>query len=456
MIFRGRFEYTIDPKGRVNIPAPFRDRLQESAQGSFFLTNFSDCLYAFAADDWARIEERLSRVPSTDRKMNAFVRFFLGGAVEVVPDKQGRILVPPSLRSYAGLEKDVVILGMPNRFEIWSLARWQEEIGRFEKEVHEDPGLAREISALGSEAWRPLISPFFYKRRWKDWHPLPAGSSSTGRPGPAGTRRRSPRGSAPGVFWSAPTRTPRCSRSRAGGSPRSPGCGSSMRTSRTSTALREAAGGKTFDGALLDLGISSLQLDDPSRGSRSGGGSLDMRRDPDGGGPTAAEILRDTREKELADLFYRFGEERFSGRIARAVVERRKREADPNDHRACGTRFLGDSPEGLATGHSPRHQGVPGAADRRERGTCFASARSSTGSSGTFPRGAGGGDQFPLAGGSHGENGVPATRFRSGRRRAGVRTVDPQTGRPVRTGSAGNPRARSAKLRVARRRDGGD
>ena len=92
-------------------------------------------------------------------------------------------------------------------------------------------------------------------------------------------------------------------------------------------ALREAAGGKTFDGALLDLGISSLQLDDPSRGfSFRVEGPLDMRRDPDGGGPTAAEILRDTREKELADLFYRFGEERFSRRIARAVVERRKRE----------------------------------------------------------------------------------------------------------------------------------
>jgi MraZ protein len=149
MIFRGRFEYTIDPKGRVNIPAPFRERLQESGQESFFITNFSDCLYAFAADDWARIEERLSLVPSTDRKKNAFVRFFLGGAVEAVPDKQGRILIPPSLRAYAALEKDVVILGMPNRFEIWSLARWQQELGRFEKEVLEDPEFAREISALG-------------------------------------------------------------------------------------------------------------------------------------------------------------------------------------------------------------------------------------------------------------------------------------------------------------------
>jgi 16S rRNA (cytosine1402-N4)-methyltransferase len=92
-------------------------------------------------------------------------------------------------------------------------------------------------------------------------------------------------------------------------------------------ALRETAGGRTFDGALLDLGISSLQLDDPPRGfSFRLEGPLDMRRDPDGGGPTAAEVLRDTREKDLADLFFQFGEERFSRRIARAVVERRKRE----------------------------------------------------------------------------------------------------------------------------------
>lgn len=149
MIFRGRFEYAIDPKGRVNIPAPFRERLQESGQDSFVLTNFSDCLFAFPADDWARMEEKLSQVPITDRKKNAFVRFLIGGAVEATPDKQGRILVPPSLRSYAGLEKDVVIQGMPNRFEIWSLERWRQEVGRFEKEVAEDPALARAISELG-------------------------------------------------------------------------------------------------------------------------------------------------------------------------------------------------------------------------------------------------------------------------------------------------------------------
>ncbi|MDX1814885.1 MAG: 16S rRNA (cytosine(1402)-N(4))-methyltransferase RsmH, partial [Thermodesulfobacteriota bacterium] len=91
--------------------------------------------------------------------------------------------------------------------------------------------------------------------------------------------------------------------------------------------LREAAGGRMFDGMLLDLGISSPQLDDPSRGfSFRGDGPLDMRRDPGSGGPSAREILRRSTERELADIFFRFGEERFSRRIARVLVARRQRE----------------------------------------------------------------------------------------------------------------------------------
>ncbi|MGE5753358.1 MAG: 16S rRNA (cytosine(1402)-N(4))-methyltransferase RsmH [Deltaproteobacteria bacterium] len=90
--------------------------------------------------------------------------------------------------------------------------------------------------------------------------------------------------------------------------------------------LREAAGGRPFDGMLLDLGISSLQLDDPSRGfSFREDGPLDMRRDPGDPVPAARDILRKAREKDLADIFYRFGEERFSRRIARAVVSERQR-----------------------------------------------------------------------------------------------------------------------------------
>lgn len=91
--------------------------------------------------------------------------------------------------------------------------------------------------------------------------------------------------------------------------------------------LREAAGGRLFDGALLDLGISSVQLDDPERGfTFREDGPLDMRRDPEGDGPTAADILRFTREEALADIIYRFGEERFSRRIAARIVEQRRKE----------------------------------------------------------------------------------------------------------------------------------
>jgi len=91
--------------------------------------------------------------------------------------------------------------------------------------------------------------------------------------------------------------------------------------------LREAAGGRMFDGMLLDLGISSPQLDDPSRGfSFRSDGPLDMRRDPGSGGPSAREILRRSTERELADIFFRFGEERFSRRIARILVAQRQRE----------------------------------------------------------------------------------------------------------------------------------
>lgn len=91
--------------------------------------------------------------------------------------------------------------------------------------------------------------------------------------------------------------------------------------------LRETAGGSTFDGMLLDLGISSLQLSDPSRGfSFREDGPLDMRRDPASGLPAARELLRRANEKELAELFFRFGEERFSRRIARAIVAVRREE----------------------------------------------------------------------------------------------------------------------------------
>ena len=181
-------------------------------------------------------------------------------------------------------------------------------------------------------------------------------------------------------------------------------------------ALREAAGGRTFDGALLDLGISSLQLDDPARGfSFRVEGPLDMRRDPDGGGADggrdppghAGEGSRGPLLPVRRGAVFPADRPRGGGA--------QEKGPDPDDHRARGTGFLGDPPESLATGHSPGHEGVPGAADRREPGAFLAGGVPRRDPPAPLPRGAGGGDQFPLAGGSHGENGVPAAVFRSGR-----------------------------------------
>lgn len=148
MIFRGHHGYTIDPKGRVNIPSPFRDLLRGSGQESLIITNWDNCIYGYSAEGWELVEQKLSKLPSTDPDINDFLRYFIGGSVEVVPDKQGRILVPPALRAYAGLEKEIVIIGMIKRFEIWSAERWKDVLTRFEKKKQEDPVLAQRIASI--------------------------------------------------------------------------------------------------------------------------------------------------------------------------------------------------------------------------------------------------------------------------------------------------------------------
>ena len=90
MIFRGRFEYTIDPKGRVNIPSRFREQLSDTGLETVVITNYSGCLYAYPTGEWERIEEKLaSKVSSVNKKKNAFVRFFVGGPSRLRPTSRG-------------------------------------------------------------------------------------------------------------------------------------------------------------------------------------------------------------------------------------------------------------------------------------------------------------------------------------------------------------------------------
>ncbi|KHO62819.1 cell division protein MraZ [Thermoanaerobacter sp. YS13] len=119
----GQYEHTIDAKGRVIIPAKFREELGEK----FVLTKGLDnCLFVYSLEEWKNIEAKLKTLPLTKKDARAFTRFFLAGAVECEIDKQGRILIPGNLREHAKIEKDVIFIGVSTRVEIWSKEVWEE------------------------------------------------------------------------------------------------------------------------------------------------------------------------------------------------------------------------------------------------------------------------------------------------------------------------------------------
>lgn len=117
----GRYNHTIDPKGRLSIPSKYREILGEE----FVVSKGMDgCLFVYANEEWKVFEAKLASLPLINQEARQFARFFLSGAQYVTVDKQGRILMPQDLREFAGLEKDVVLAGMGSRIEVWSLDNW--------------------------------------------------------------------------------------------------------------------------------------------------------------------------------------------------------------------------------------------------------------------------------------------------------------------------------------------
>ena len=123
-MFKGRYLHTLDAKGRLSVPTRFRELLAQRGEEVLIVTNFDNCLAGFPADEWLLLEEKIRGLSMLQKDVRAFERYFFSGAQECPVDRQGRILIPPSLREVAGLEKDVVLLGVANRIEIWSKARW--------------------------------------------------------------------------------------------------------------------------------------------------------------------------------------------------------------------------------------------------------------------------------------------------------------------------------------------
>ena len=122
-MFMSEYNHTLDTKGRLIIPAKFREVLGEE----FVISKGMDgCLFVYANDDWNAFEQKLTSLPLINKEARQFARFFLAGAATVEVDKQGRILLPAHLREFAGLEKDVVLVGVGSRVEIWSKERYLE------------------------------------------------------------------------------------------------------------------------------------------------------------------------------------------------------------------------------------------------------------------------------------------------------------------------------------------
>ncbi len=123
-MFMGEYNHTIDAKGRLIVPAKFRESLGEE----FVVTKGLDgCLFVYPMDEWKNIEEKFRNIPLTTKDARKFSRFFFSGAASCEVDKQGRILIPNVLREFAGLQKEAVLAGVFNRIEIWSKDRWNDE-----------------------------------------------------------------------------------------------------------------------------------------------------------------------------------------------------------------------------------------------------------------------------------------------------------------------------------------
>ncbi len=129
-MFYGEYLHSIDRKGRLILPAKFRESAKANFIEKFFVTRGLDkCLFMFSEEEWRSQEVKFRAISFTKQEARTFNRIYFSGAVEVVPDRQGRILLPPYLKDFAEIKKDVVIVGVSNRIEIWARDKWQEFYG---------------------------------------------------------------------------------------------------------------------------------------------------------------------------------------------------------------------------------------------------------------------------------------------------------------------------------------
>ncbi|MFA5100084.1 MAG: division/cell wall cluster transcriptional repressor MraZ [Candidatus Omnitrophota bacterium] len=133
-MFYGEFFHSIDRKGRLILPSKFREVAKGNFVEKFFVTRGLDtCLFMFSEEEWRSQESKFKAMPFTKQEARVFNRLYFSGAVDVVPDRQGRILLPQFQKDYAQIKKEVVVVGVSNRIEIWSVEKWKEFYGTWKQ-----------------------------------------------------------------------------------------------------------------------------------------------------------------------------------------------------------------------------------------------------------------------------------------------------------------------------------
>ncbi len=126
-MFYGEYEHSLDKKGRIIIPSVFREASKENYIDKFFITRGLDgCLFMFSEEEWRLQESKFKGLSFTKRETRKFNRLFFSGAIETRTDKQGRVLIPSYLKSYAEIKKEIMLIGVSSRIEIWAKDKWQE------------------------------------------------------------------------------------------------------------------------------------------------------------------------------------------------------------------------------------------------------------------------------------------------------------------------------------------
>ena len=147
-MFRGSSFHTIDAKGRIIVPARFRDLIHDGDRPGVMVSKMDHGLVAYTFDGWREIEEKVLSLAEKSQNMRRFRRVFIGGAFECYCDKQDRVLIPPSLRTYAEFDKEIALVGVLDHFEIWSKENWERENTDLDSDMQQEE-VRNEIARLG-------------------------------------------------------------------------------------------------------------------------------------------------------------------------------------------------------------------------------------------------------------------------------------------------------------------